>query len=98
LIFCFLAENNKPFPVYWQFLSSNKAIKHCTFAPSKVNCKTMEQKNDKQRAARRLITEHMQYLADHEQMIERMVDRKWQDMWPKIERTIDRKITEHINK
>lgn len=57
----------------------------------------MEQKNDKQRAARRLITEHMQYLADHEQMIERMVDRKWQEMLPLIESTIDRKIEEYIH-
>ncbi len=52
--------------------------------------------SDKQQAARRLIAEHLQYLADHERMIERMVDRKVQEMLPEIERTIDRKINERI--
>jgi hypothetical protein len=31
-------------------------------------------------------------------MIQRMVDRTWQEMLPQIEQTIDRKISEHINK
>lgn len=56
----------------------------------------MVKNSDKQQAARRLITEHLQYLADQEQMIERMVDRKFQEMLPEIERTIDRKIDERI--
>ena len=53
---------------------------------------------EKQRAARRLITEHLQYLSDHEKMIQRMVDRTWQEMLPRIEQAIDQKINEHINK
>ena len=57
----------------------------------------MVEKTNKQQAARRLITEHMQYLSDHERMIQRMVDRKWQEMKPTIESMIDRKIAEHIN-
>ena len=56
----------------------------------------MTKNSDKQQAARRLIAEHLQYLADHERMIERMVDRKVQEMLPEIERTIDRKINERI--
>jgi hypothetical protein len=58
----------------------------------------MEDRSDKQRAARRLISEHLQYLSDHEKLIQRMVDRTWQEMLPQIEQTIDRKISEHINK
>ena len=60
--------------------------------------KSMEDKSDKQRAARQLIIEHLQYLSDHEKLIQRMVDRTWQEMLPQIEQTIDRKISEHINK
>lgn len=58
----------------------------------------MEVMNEKQRVAHRLINEHLQYLSDHEQMIQRMVNRTWQDMLPQIEKTIDRKINEHIKK
>ncbi|MBO6033777.1 MAG: hypothetical protein J6Q22_20385 [Prevotella sp.] len=58
----------------------------------------MVDRTDKQRAARQLITEHLQYLSDHEKMIQRMVDRTWQEMLPQIELMIDRKISEHINK
>ena len=58
----------------------------------------MKEKTEKQRAARQLIIEHLQYLSDHEKMIQRMVDRTWQEMLPQIEQTIDRKISEHINK
>ena len=58
----------------------------------------MVKNKDKQLAARRLISEHLQYLSDHEKMIQRMVDRTWQEMLPQIEQTIDRKINEHINK
>lgn len=60
--------------------------------------KSMEDRSDKQQAARRLISEHLQYLSDHEKLIQRMVDRTWQEMLPQIEQTIDRKISEHINK
>lgn len=62
----------------------------------KEQMKSMEDRSDKQRAARRLITEHLQYLSDHEKMIQRMVDRTWQEMLPQIEQAIDRKIEEHI--
>lgn len=58
----------------------------------------MVENKDKQLAARRLISEHLQYLSDHEKMIQHMVDRKWQEMLPQIEHTIDRKIDEHFNK
>lgn len=58
----------------------------------------MEEKTDKQRAARQLITDYMLYLSDHERMIERIVDEKWQEMLPAIEQAIDRKIEEYINK
>jgi len=58
----------------------------------------MVEKSDKQQAAHRLISEHLQYLSEHERMIERMVERKWQEMIPRIEQTIDQKISEHIKK
>ena len=58
----------------------------------------MIENKDKQLAARRLISEHLRYLTDHEKMIQRMVDRKWQEMLPQIERTIEIKIDEQINK
>ena len=59
--------------------------------------KSMADNKDKQQAARRLISERLRYLSDHEKMIQRMVDRKWQEMLPQIEHTIERKIDEHIN-
>lgn len=58
----------------------------------------MEEKTGKQRAAQQLITDYMLYLSDHERMIERIVDEKWQAMLPAIEQAIDRKIKEHNNK
>jgi len=57
----------------------------------------MIENKDKQLAARRLISEHLQYLSDHEKMIQRMVDCKWQEMLPQIEQTIERKIYEQFN-
>lgn len=60
--------------------------------------KSMVEKSDKQKAAHRLISEHLHYLSEHEKVIERMVERKWQEMLPRIEQAIDRKICEHTNK
>lgn len=58
----------------------------------------MDVKNDKRQAAHRLIAEHMQFLTDQELLIQRMVECKWQEMLPQIERTIDRRIREQLYK
>ncbi len=57
----------------------------------------MVDNRDKQLAAHRLIAEHLQYLSEQEKMIERMIERKWQELLPMIEQTIDRKIDEHLH-
>ena len=57
----------------------------------------MVDNRDKQLAAHRIIAEHLQYLSEQEKMIERMIERKWQELLPMIEQTIDRKIDEHLN-
>ena len=56
---------------------------------------TMAEKTDKQRAAHRLIVEHMQLLTEQEQLVQRMVDRKLQEMVPFIEQLIDQKVKEY---
>jgi hypothetical protein len=52
---------------------------------------------EKQKAARKLASDYSRYLFDQEALVERMVDRRWQELSHTIEDLIDKKIQERIS-
>jgi hypothetical protein len=51
---------------------------------------------EKQKAARRLVSEYLDFLDDQEALVDRIIDRKWRQVMPLLEQMIDRKIEEHL--
>ena len=54
----------------------------------------MKEMTDKQRAARKLASDYSRYLFDQENLVERILERKWQVLSSYIEELIDKKIKE----
>lgn len=54
----------------------------------------MKEMTDKQRAARKLASDYSRYLFDQENLVERILERKWQVLSSYIEELIDKKIQE----
>ncbi len=52
---------------------------------------------DKQKAAHKLASEYLGYLDQQEALVERIIDRKWKQLEPKIELLIERKINEYLS-
>ena len=58
---------------------------------------SMEDMTDKQKAARKLASDYSRYLFDQENLVERIVDRKWLELSSYIEELIDKKVQEAMN-
>ena len=54
----------------------------------------MKEMTGKQRAARKLASDYSRYLFDQENLVERILERKWQELSSYIEELIDKKIQE----
>ncbi|MBO4820923.1 MAG: hypothetical protein J5548_05605 [Prevotella sp.] len=54
----------------------------------------MTEMTDKQKAARKLASDYSRYLFDQENLVERILERKWQELSSYIEELIDKKIQE----
>ncbi|MBR6981157.1 MAG: hypothetical protein IKH88_15165 [Prevotella sp.] len=52
---------------------------------------------DKQKAARKLASDYSRYLFDQENLVERIVDRKWLELSSYIEELVDKKVQEAMN-
>ena len=51
---------------------------------------------EKQKAARTLISEYLDFLDDQEALVDRIIDRKWKQVIPLLEQMIERKIEERL--
>ena len=58
---------------------------------------SMEDMTDKQKAARKLASDYSRYLFDQENLVERIVDRKWLELSSYIEELVDKKVQEAMN-
>ena len=56
----------------------------------------MKEMTDKQKAARKLASDYSRYLFDQENLVERIVDRKWRELSTYIEELIDQKVKERL--
>jgi hypothetical protein len=52
---------------------------------------------EKQIAARKLASDYSRYLLKQEELVERIIDRKWRELSPYIEKLIDQKVKERMN-
>ncbi len=53
--------------------------------------------NSKQKAAHKLASDYLGYLDLQDALVERIIDRKWKSLEPKIELLIERKINECLD-
>ena len=53
--------------------------------------------NSKQKAAHKLVSDYLGYLDLQDALVERIIDRKWKSLEPKIELLIERKINECLD-
>ena len=60
------------------------------------NPKSMKEMTYKQKAARRLASDYSRYLFDQENLVERIVERKWLELSSYIEEIIDKKVRERM--
>ena len=60
------------------------------------NPRPMKEMTDKQKAARKLASDYSRYLFDQENLVERIVDRKWRELSTYIEELIDQKVKERL--
>ena len=51
---------------------------------------------EKQKAAHGLAADYMSFLSQQEAVMDRMLDRKWKEIEPRLAQIIDKKITEHL--
>jgi hypothetical protein len=51
---------------------------------------------EKQKAAHGLAADYMSFLSQQEAVMDRMLDRKWKEIEPRLEQIIDKKIAEHL--
>ena len=61
-----------------------------------LKSKSMKEMTEKQKAARKLAADYSRYLFDQENLVERIVDRKWLELSYYIEELIDKKIQERM--
>lgn len=58
--------------------------------------KSVKEMTDKQKAARKLASDYSRYLFDQENLVERIVERKWLELSSYIEEIIDKKVRERM--
>ena len=51
---------------------------------------------EKQKAAHGLAADYMSFLSQQEAVMDRMLDRKWKEIEPRLEQIIDKKVEEHL--
>lgn len=56
----------------------------------------MKEMTYKQKAARKLASDYSRYLFDQENLVERIVERKWLELSSYIEEIIDKKVQERM--
>ena len=56
----------------------------------------MKEMTDKQKAARKLASDYNRYLFDQENLVERIVERKWLELSTYIEELIEKKVQERM--
>ena len=52
--------------------------------------------SEKQKVAHELAADYMSFLSQQEAVMDKMLDRKWKEIEPRLEQMIDKKITEHL--
>jgi uncharacterized protein YaaW (UPF0174 family) len=52
--------------------------------------------SEKQKAAHRLAAEYLGFLDEQEALVDRLLERKWKQIEPKLEQMIDKKIQERL--
>lgn len=55
-----------------------------------------KQLTERQKAMQQTAFDYLHFLADQEMMIERMVDKKFTEMQPRIEQMIEEKVTQRL--
>jgi len=58
---------------------------------------TMKVLTEKQKAARKFASDYLAYLLDQEDLVERMVEKKWKQVAPEIELLVEKKIRERLS-
>ena len=51
---------------------------------------------EKQKAAHELAADYMSFLSQQEAVMDRMLDRKWKEIEPRLAQIIDKKVAEHL--
>lgn len=52
--------------------------------------------SEKQKAAHRLAAEYLGFLDEQEALLDRLLERKWKQIEPRLEQMIERKIQERL--
>lgn len=53
--------------------------------------------SEKQKAAHRLAAEYLGFLDEQEALVDRLLEKKWKQIEPKLEQMIDKKIQERLS-
>ncbi|MBO7119773.1 MAG: hypothetical protein J6W03_05585 [Bacteroidaceae bacterium] len=53
--------------------------------------------SEKQKAAHQLAAEYLSFLSQQEAVVNRLLDRKWKEIEPRLEQLIEKKIEEHFS-
>lgn len=53
--------------------------------------------SEKQKAAHKLATEYLCFLDEQEALVDRLLEKKWKLIGPKLEQMIDQKIQERLS-
>jgi hypothetical protein len=73
-------------PILVDFINHDKCF--LPYLCTDIKHKLMKEMTDKQRAARKLASDYSRYLFDQENLVERILERKWQVLSSYIEVTI----------
>ena len=79
-------------PILVDFINHDKCF--LPYLCTDIKHKSMTEMTDKQKAARKLASDYSRYLSDQENLVERILERKWQELSSYIEELIDKKIQE----
>ena len=92
LAFFVLEENDNYFGRFYQ------PTFHKTIVPLPQNLiqDTYMELSEKQKAAHRLAAEYFCYLDEQEALLDRLLERKWKQIEPRLEQMIERKIQERL--
>ena len=90
-----MEENNKSAFDNWKKLSSADSLFCRTFAPSKKQLVRMD-KTEQQKEATKFSFEYLRYFLQQEEIVERLINNKVNQLRPEIERLIDKKIEKRM--